>query len=303
MDSSTDFTTRLRQGPPILLDGPIGTELDRRGVATRLPLWSAWGLIETPDRVREIHADYARAGAEVMVTNTFRTHRRSLAKAGLGARAAELTALAVRLAREGAAADRPVWVAGSIAPLEDCYRPDLTPSDAELAAEHVEIAANLASAGVDLFIVETMPTIREAVAASGAARAAGRPVLVGLVCGPDGRMLSGERVSAAAAALEPLGPAALMINCTPYDAVREPLAELRAATDLPIGAYGNVGHAEGETGWEATDVVAPERYAEEAATWLDLGARIVGGCCGTRPTHIEALAAHLQGWALRSELS
>lgn len=289
MATEEGLTRRLATGPPLLLDGPMGTELDRRDVATRLPLWSAWGLVEAPECVLEIHRDYMAAGAEIAVTCTFRTHRRSLAKAGLGERTGELTALAVRLAREALPADRPAWVAGSIAPLEDCYRPDLTPDDERLRAEHAEIAGNLADAGADLLLVETMPTIREALAAAGAARSTGLPVMVGLVCGRDGRLLSGERVGDAAGALQPLGPAALLINCTPWDAIRNPLRELRGATGLPIGAYGNVGHAEEETGW-AAEVVTPQRYAAEVAAWLDAGAAVVGGCCGTRPEHIGALA-------------
>jgi S-methylmethionine-dependent homocysteine/selenocysteine methylase len=272
----------------------MGTELDRRGVATRLPLWSAWGLIEAPERVLEVHRDYTAAGAEIAVTCTFRTHRRSLDKAGLGNRAGELTALAVELAREALPTDRPAWVAGSIAPLEDCYRPELTPPEEELREEHAEIVRHLTEAGVDLLLVETMPTIREAVAAAGAAVSTGRPVFVALVCGRDGRLFSGERVSEAAAALGMLGASALLIDCTPWDAVRRPLAELRAATELPVGAYANVGHAEDKTGWATTQVVDPDAYAAEAETWLDAGAGIIGGCCGTQPEHIEALAALLR---------
>jgi S-methylmethionine-dependent homocysteine/selenocysteine methylase len=292
---TTSFAERLQQPRPVLLDGPVGTELDRRGVPTRLPLWSAWGLIEAPEVVRAIHEDHVRAGAEVVITNTFRTHRRSLGKADLGRRAAELTGLAVRLARQAATgADRPVWVGGSVAPLEDCYCPQLTPADAELALEHAEIVAHLDAAEVDLFVVETMPTLREAIAATRAATATGRPVLVGLVCDRQGFLLSGETVAAAAAALAPLRPAGLMINCTPWDTLHVALRQLRASSELPLGAYGNVGHAEDECGWAATDVLTPEDYAAAAESWLDLGARLVGCCCGARPEHLAAVAARIE---------
>jgi S-methylmethionine-dependent homocysteine/selenocysteine methylase len=305
--TSSSFRQRLAADTPVLLDGPVGTELDLRGVATRLPLWSAWGLIESPDTVRAIHRDHVDAGAEVIITNTFRTHRRSLAKAGYGARAPELTGLAVGLAREARAeARRPAWVAGSIAPLEDCYSPELTPSDDELEREHGELVDNLEAAGVDLYVVETMPSIREARAATVAALATGRPVLVGFVCDAKGVLLSGESLASAAAALEPLGPSALMVNCTPYDTLHRALGELRAATSIPLGAYGNVGHAEDECGWEATAVATPADYGAAAERWLDSGAHLVGCCCGTRPEHLAAVArmvrgrsAHLDGDRLR----
>lgn len=290
----SDFPERLGEGPPVLLDGPLGTELERRGVDTTLPLWSAWGLVRAPEVVAAIHGAYVAAGAEVVTTNTFRTHRRSLDKAGLGERAGELTRLAVRLARTAAtAAERPTWVAGSIAPLEDCYRPDLTPVDGDLRDEHAEIAARLADGNVDLLLVETMPTVREAVAATRAATATGLPVVTGLVCDLEGRLLSGESVDAAVAALTPLGPAALVINCTPAHRLHVALDRLAAATTLPVGGYGNVGHADDEQGWTRTDALGPGQYLEFARRWLAAGARLVGGCCGTTPAHTAALRREL----------
>lgn len=293
MISTKDFRARLAAGPPVVLDAAMGTEIDRRGVATRLPLWSAWGLIEAPDVVRAVHVDHLRAGAEVITTNTFRTQRRTLARAGMADRAATLTAQAVQLARQAvrqAAVERPVWVGGSVAPLEDCYSPALTPPDDVLLEEHALHVANLVAAGVDLIKVETMPTVREAVAATAVAVASGRPVLVGLTCDGDGLLLSGESPGEAAAALQPLGPAAMMINCTPADVLHRALDALLGATSLPVGAYGNVGHAESERGWSATDVLDAEAYAAHAISWVGAGARLVGGCCGTRPEHLAAVA-------------
>src|SRR5262245_16744949 len=103
----------------------MGTELFRRGVKTKLPCWSAHALLHQPDLVREIHEDYIRAGAEIITTNTFRTSYRSLNKEGYGQRSEEMTKLAVHLAKEARSnsAHSSVWIAGSVAPLEDCYEP------------------------------------------------------------------------------------------------------------------------------------------------------------------------------------
>ena len=271
----------------------MGTELTRRGIQTTLPLWSALALIECPDAVRDIHLEYVNAGTEVITTNTFRTHRRSLDKGGVSDRAEELTAMAVRLAREaidGAPGNASsAWVADSIASLEDCYSPDLTPDDTRLQREHEEIASTLAACGVDVLLVETMPTIREAAAATRAAVATGLPVWTGFACDTRGRLISGEAVADAATAVEALGAQALLINCTPTHGLHRALSQLAAASELPIGAYGNVGHSEDDQGWTLTDAIGPQKYAEYAARWLDLGSRIVGGCCGTTPAHTAAL--------------
>src|SRR5512143_3259600 len=192
------FLTRLASGRALLLDGATGTELQRRGVDTSLPLWSARALLEAPEVLRAIHADYIAAGADILTTNTFRTHRRTLTRAGLGERTHELTQFAVRLASEATQqADRKVFVAGSLSPLEDCYSPQLVPPDGELWIEHAEMAHDLAQAGCDLLLIETMNTIREAVIAARCAAATGLPVCVSFVAGLNG--LPPDQVREAAA--------------------------------------------------------------------------------------------------------
>ena len=293
------FLRRLTQNRPLLLDGATGTELNRRGVNTDLPLWSARALLAAPEVLRQIHADYARAGAEIITANTFRTHRRSLAGGGLGERAAELTRQAVALARDGLREARigpgAAFVAGSLAPLEDCYSPELVPPQAACEREHSEMARHLAEAGVDLILVETMNTIREAEAAVRAARATGLPVLASFVCRSDDRLFSGERVADAVRAIAPLGAAGLLVNCTPSTSIHRPFAELRAAAaELPAnppvcGLYANIGHTDDVTGWTSTADVEPLEYAQLASGWLNAGANLIGGCCGTTPAHIAAL--------------
>ena len=303
------FLKRLTDPRPILLDGATGTELNRRAVDTSLPLWSAHALVAAPEVLRQIHMDYLRAGAEVITANTFRTHRRSLARGGFGHRALELTAQAVTIARDAVrehaakhSADdhHEHFVAGSLAPLEDCYSPQLAPPPEECEREHTEMAEHLAEAGVDLILVETMNTIREAVAAAKAARATGLPVISSFVCGADGKLLSGETVTTAFETVAPLGVVGVCVNCTPSTTIEVPFAELRAAVQLRagramprIGLYANIGHTDAVQGWTITADVSPLEYARLAAAWLKQGASIVGGCCGTTPAHIAAVRATL----------
>ncbi len=278
----------------LLLDGATGTELTRRGVATPLPLWSAGALLDHPDVVREIHADYVAAGADIIVANTFRSNVRTLRDAGLYEKGEELNRIAVELAREAAkkvatGRDHPVWIAASVAPVEDCYCPELVPDERTLVNEHGRMTDWLAAAGADLIWIETMNTVREAKAAAHAASEAGLPLVVSFVVKQDGDLLSGEPIEEAIGAVEPFEPLALGINCIPPDGVTRNLPRLRAATPRPLLAYAHLGNPEPITGWSSSQDVSPEAYATEAARWIELGARIVGGCCGTTPAHIAAL--------------
>jgi S-methylmethionine-dependent homocysteine/selenocysteine methylase len=288
---SERFRERLAEGKPLLLDAAMGTELQRRDADTSLPLWSARPLLRDPELVWTVHSDEISSGADILTANTFRTHSRSLAKGGVAERAAELTALAVRLAHQAAAAPgREVFVAGSLSPLEDCYRPDLGPDDASLAREHGAQARFLADAGVDLILGETHNTIREALAALEAGKLSGVPTVVSFVTDGEGRLLSGESIEDAAQALLPHAPDALGINCVPAARLAGDLERLAAAAPgLPLVAYGNLGLPADDKGWAFTEELSPEDYAAHARRWLELGARIVGGCCGTTGGHTRAL--------------
>lgn len=284
------FLVRLTDKHPILLDGAMGTELERRGVDSRTPLWSAKALLEVPELVEQIHGEYVRAGAEVLITNTFRTHRRNLQQVDMGERAAELTELAVKLAQNAArsAAGRKVFVAGSMAPLEDSYIANALPREI-YAAEQTEMAANLAAAGVDLLLVETISTIREAEAAAEAAHATGLPFGVSFICKADGRLFSGEMLADAVNAVGPHQPVFYGINCSAAPTLQAALENLRAATQLPIAVYANPSHTEDYQHWNPTDASEPAVYADYAQRWLAAGAKLVGGCCGTGPEHIAAI--------------
>jgi S-methylmethionine-dependent homocysteine/selenocysteine methylase len=287
-----------RRARPALLDGALGTELERRGAATPLPLWSARALIERPELVAAIHLDYLEAGAELLTAGTFRTRRRTLARAGIGGRAEELTRLAVALAREaigsaeraatGSAAPR-AFVLGSLAPLEDCYRPDLVPGDAELAREHAELAEQLAAAGADGILVETMNCVREAAAAARAAAATGLPVIVSFACDGAARLLSGEPLAAGLAAVEAADPLAVSVNCLPPGSADACVAAL-AASGRPFGLYPNLGAPDPDGGFAPSEDRGPAELATRAGAWLAAGAAFVGGCCGTGPAHLRALA-------------
>ena len=280
---------------PLLFDGATGTELERRGLDCGLPLWSSRALLEAPEAVEAIHREYVAAGVDCLTANTFRTQAHVLRKAGLGSRALELSRLAVDLARR-AAQDRPgVRVAGSAAPLEDCYRPDRVPPEDTLEREHGQHCDALAAGGADWILVETMGTVREARAAAKAAQSTGLPVLVSLIGAASGpRLLSGEPAEAAIEALIPLSPAALLVNCMPAGRVDPWLSVLRDS-GLPFGISPNLGAPGADPAAARSDDLTPAAFAERAAGWAAAGARLIGGCCGTRPAHLRAAHAALSG--------
>ncbi|MEX2143211.1 MAG: homocysteine S-methyltransferase family protein [Anaerolineales bacterium] len=284
------FLQRLSEPRPMLLDGAMGTELERRGVDISTPLWSAIALLDSPELVEQVHQDYLQAGAELIITNTFRTHRRNLERAGMAEQAARLTTLAASIAQIAIReSGKRAWVAGSMAPLEDSYIANALPAETYLA-EHSEMAGNLAAAGVDLLLVETISTIREAQAAAQAAHATGLPFGVSFICKADGLMFSGEALRDAVKAVQAHQPSFLGINCSAAPSLQKALENLRAATSLPIAVYANPSHTEDYQHWDETEAGQPEVYAQYAQRWLEAGAQLVGGCCGTGPEHIAALS-------------
>ena len=295
------MTTATTGRDILLLDGATGSELDRRGVDVSLPLWSARALVTAPEIVAEIHRDYLLAGAGAITANTFRTHARTLARESGGPAGAELSRRAVEITRAVRDEHSPgALVMGSVAPLEDCYRPELAPDADACRREHAELIGTLLDAGVDRILIETMNNLTEARAAVSAARQlAGDRWMVSFCmksAGPPGTLLSGEPI---AMILDELRDApAVGVNCVAAPSVEAQVTYLRAM--LPettaIIAYANIGYADDAGNWVATDAVEPQRYAEYALKWVRAGASIVGGCCGTTPSTIRAV-----GRCLRSE--
>ncbi len=279
----------------VLLDGATGTELNRRGINTGLPLWSANAL--TTDAglnvLRQVHLEYLNAGADVITTNTFRTNRRALVGTRFSAR--DLTLRAVATAREAVGElGSSSLVAGSLSCLEDCYRPDLVPASNDCLIEHSERIHHMLEGGVNLLLIETMNSIGEAVIAAKIATSTGLPTWVSFVCDENGFILSGESLKHAADLLMPLGVKALGVNCMPAHTLAQPLAELRAicGEDFPLLAYGNIGQVDNEQGWINTDSTAPEGYLQHAQSWP---AQIIGACCGSTPEHIRKLKHGISG--------
>lgn len=285
----------------LLLDGATGTELTRRGVPTPLPLWSTGALRDHPDVVRAIHCDYVKAGADIIVANTFRANVRTLRSAGMLKDGETLNRCAVELARQGVIdglSRRPtlrgneypeVMVAASVAPVEDCYHPERVPDESTLVDEHGRMMAWLSTAGLDLIWIETINTVREARAAARAASNENLPFVVSFVVRENGDLLSGEALEDAIAAVEPFEPLAIGLNCIPPEGMTRSLPRLRAGTRRPLIAYAHLGNPEPISGWSFAQDLSAEEYAEHAVRWIEIGARIVGGCCGTTPAHIAAL--------------
>jgi S-methylmethionine-dependent homocysteine/selenocysteine methylase len=266
----------------VLLDGPMGTQLIAHGVPAPMPFWSAWALAHAPQAVARLHREYAEAGATVHTSNTFRTRPAAFPNTW-----AERAVQAVALARDQVPDGH--RVAGSIAPIADCYSPHLSPESP--GPQHAALAEVLVQAGVDLLLCETFPHVGEALAAVQAAVATGVETWVAFTAGPDANLLTPDEIARGAEQAVELGAEAVLVNCIPAsrtaDFVR-PLADL----GVPFGAYANAGHTDDGIGW-SPDPDGPQRYADLAAEWRAIGATIIGSCCGTGPAHIAALKQRL----------
>jgi 5-methyltetrahydrofolate--homocysteine methyltransferase len=278
----------------VLFDGALGTELMRRG----LPLGAApetWNL-DRPESLREIHAAYYDAGADVATTNSFGASAIKLASHGIESGARELSVAAARLA----ASVRPVgrFVAGSLGPTGKFLKPQGESVGSEFERAFEVQAAALAEGGSDLLIIETMFDLREAACALRAAkRATALPVFVTMTYNRTKRgffTLMGQGAASCAAELEALGAAAVGANCTlSSDGMIGLAMELKAATSLPIILQPNAGQPQIGPNGELLYAQSVEDYVRDVRAIISKGASFVGGCCGTTPEHIRALAASL----------
>lgn len=268
-------------------DGAMGTMLHSAGVPLDRSL-SELNLVK-PHLVRDLHAAYLSAGADIIQTNTFDANRLRLARAGLQESVAEINLSGARLARDAIReSGSTALVAGSVGPVMSAAAPRIPYRDRDPILRE-QIAA-LAS-WVDLIMLETFGDIESLAQAAAVALAeCDLPVVAQLTFGDDGRTLRGEEPREAAAALAGLHVSAIGANCTVGPAVlQEVVRELAAGCTLPISVQPNAGVPR-RLGRQLRYARDTEYFAEAARQFVASGATLVGGCCGTTPAHVRAVA-------------
>jgi homocysteine S-methyltransferase len=286
-----------------LLDGGMGQELLARTGDEPTPLWATQVMLDHPDVVREIHADYFAAGATIATTNTYSIHHDRLQGFGKDDLFETLHRKALSQAIEARTAHGSGRIAGSLGPLVASYRDDVTLPVDQAAPKFAEIA-RLIGPHVDLILIETQATLTQCEGALQGAAAAGKPVWLSItVHDHDGRKLrSGEAVADLAPLIAKYRPQAILANCSVPEAMAAALNALKNL-GLPFGAYANgFTHISGNFLKDAPTVrelthrhdLTPEKYADFAMAWVDQGATIVGGCCEVGPAHIRHLADRLK---------
>jgi homocysteine S-methyltransferase len=302
---------RLKGGEVLILDGAIGSELQMMGVPMDGAAWCATALKTHPDAVRQLHEDYIRAGADIISTNTYASARHNLQEAGLGEETRHLNLRAVELAkqaRESAAGGRMVHIAGA---LSNCGAfPETVgraaPPTEQLRASYDEQARLLAEGGADLLALEMVRDLEQGQYLLEAALATGLPTWVGFSCRVDDKgqmkLLGGDpearRVRRtiegdvafgdAIKALMAVGGEVLTIMHSEVEDTGPALRIAREHWQGPIGVYPHSGYWR-RPEWQFVDVIPPEDYLVQAGQWVQMGARIVGGCCGIGRAHIRAL--------------
>jgi methionine synthase I (cobalamin-dependent) len=273
---------------PVVTDGAWGTQLQARGLpAGECP--DGWNLTH-PERVEEVARAYVDAGSRVILTNTFRANRLTLAGYGLADKVAEINRAGAAISRRAAAGC--VHVFASIGPTGKLLTTGET-TEEELLAAFTEQAQALAEGGAEALLVETMSDLAEAKLALRAARQTGLPVVVSMIFGSGknkDRTMMGATPEQVAQELTEAGADAIGANCGSGIAAYVPICRrLRAATARPIWIKPNAGLPElldGRTVYRLT----PEEFASHLPALIEAGATFIGGCCGTGPEFIRKIA-------------
>lgn len=284
---------RIANGERVLIDAATGTEIERRGVPQLDNAWNGGGALTHPDVLRQVHADYIDDGAEIVIANTFATHRHALRDAGAEDDFDALNRRGVELAveaRDQSGKDN-VLVAGGLSYWRWL---DAWPPVDELGPATREQAAIMADAGADLLMLEMMVHIDRMIVMLDASRTSGLPVWVGLSCAPNesGDMAlyrtPGETLAAALHALGERDVPLVNIMHTEVEDIDACLDVVDGHWPGPVGVYAHSAtwknhHADYSTTISSAD------YATQANRWLGRGVQVIGGCCGLGTEHVRAL--------------
>ena len=300
-----------------ILDGGMGLELFKQGVPEDRILWSARALVDEQyhQKVIDVHQSYLDAGSSYLTTNNYAVIPGYLEKAGITDRLPELTKLAGRLAlqaknewlEKNAGIQKDIKVLGCLPPLIESYRPDLVLNSQEAIA-YYQVIAECLEQYVDLFLLETMSSLGEALSGAKVASNSGKGWFISWTLNERGMLRSGECINESISTFlnEGFIPDAIMFNCSAPESITLGLKnlsqEVRGLLDsknIALGAYANNFSSEPDV--DATVEhsaplgtrfdVTPDRYLEFATQWHDMGCRLIGGCCGISPQYIARLSA------------
>ena len=283
-------------GLPIVIDGGMGTELEKSGVPMDEKVWSARAILSHPQVVRQVHEYFIEAGAEVIITNTFSTARHMLEPGGLGHEVHKINAKAVSLAQQAreSVARYPVAIVGSICEWAHDDDPIWNSPDVvgRAAKEQAEI---LAESGVDIIALEMCERLELSEAVASAVTGLGLPVWIGVSARTHKDHDSLSSFSYADRDFENLvkvlckySPSLISVMHTAVSDVPEAIGVVRKYWSGPVGVYPESGYFE-MPNWNFVEIIEPAELAKQARQWLANGVRLVGGCCGLAPEHIRAL--------------
>jgi 5-methyltetrahydrofolate--homocysteine methyltransferase len=283
-----DLMGFIESQPSVILDGAMGTQLDKRGLMGR-----GRTNLDSPEAVLEIHREYADAGSDALTTNTPTMNRIFIETHDVGVSVREVNEAGVRLARE-VAGDH-LFVLGDMCSTGQLLEPYGEYTEDQFYRTFREQAEVLAEAGVDAFIVETMFDLREALVALKACKDIGSlPVIVSMAFATEangGRTIMGNSAEECAGELADSGVDVIGLNCGDLEPLQmaRVVSILRSAASLPILAQPNAGKPK-LIGGETVFDMGPEEFAAGVRECVRAGAKLIGGCCGTSPEHIRALA-------------
>jgi len=287
------FLDRLHR-EVLLADGAMGTLLLARGVEPKALMEQN---LTRPELIREIHLEYIRAGAQVIETNTFLANRLRLAEYGLESELEAINRAAVRIAREAVRmSGEEVFVAGSVGPLGALVKPYGNLTLADLSAAYVEQIGILVDEGVDVIIIETHPSLLEALEAVRAARTVSptTPIIAQMTFLEDGKSKFGDDLRRSLEALAAADADVVGVNCSGPQMTYDIIVDFLTTTELPISIMPNAGVPQ-FIGGRTIYLSSPEYLREYARRFVEAGANILGGCCGTTPEHIRAMSAVVRG--------
>ena len=282
--------------PIQLLDGAMGSELIVRGEALPRHIWSADTNLTNPELVRKIHEEYVEAGCNYITTNTFRTTKRSYLKLGLSQdeainKSTRSLYSAVNLAKRANSGKQQIL--GSIAPLEDCYTPELFPEEQIAYDEFKIIGDHLIDAGVDILLLETMNSIIETKICLSALESFNIPIWVSFSLKNDNELLSSDEIVDALEMVDSFNVDNVLINCTPINIIESACQSMADNCKVKWGIYPNLGIGEPDPDGIIENISNDKEFIDLIDYSISLGASAVGGCCGSTPKHISLINKYI----------